>query len=121
LEALQYVHIAKERRSALESKAEELVFVGYSEQTKGYRLMHPLSKRITIFRDVRFDEQKRFINLEGREPLVDEVDEVDVQYLQYNQLPYNQLQLHQQFKVEARMKYLLYLLHQVHSLRRMKR
>jgi len=29
-------------------------------------------------RDVRFDEQKRFINLESREPLVDEVDEVDV-------------------------------------------
>ncbi len=114
------MHIAKERRSALESKAEKLVFcvvfVGYSEQTKGYRLMHPLSKRITIFRDVRFDEQKRFINLEGREPLVDEVDEVDVQYLQYNQP-----QLHQQFKVEARMKYLLNLLHQMHSLRRMKR
>ncbi|KAJ0566228.1 putative RNA-directed DNA polymerase [Helianthus annuus] len=58
---LAYVHIPKQRRDKLDKKTEKTVFVGYSENSKGYKLYNPQSNKIIISRDVVFDENKRWI------------------------------------------------------------
>ena len=52
------VHVPKTLRKKFDAKAEEQIFVGYAEQSKGYRLIHPDTKKITIARDIVFIETK---------------------------------------------------------------
>ncbi|KAK2580008.1 hypothetical protein KPH14_010773 [Odynerus spinipes] len=52
-----YAHVPKELRKKLDDKAKELRFVGYSEETKGYRLLDTDNNKITVSRDVRFIEE----------------------------------------------------------------
>jgi hypothetical protein len=40
----------------LQPKIEKCIFVGYSEDVKGYRLLQPHSNKIIIRRDAKFDE-----------------------------------------------------------------
>ena len=40
----------------MQLKSEKCIFVGYSEDVKGYRLLQPHSHDIIIRRDVKFDE-----------------------------------------------------------------
>ena len=51
-----YVHIPKEKRQKLDAKSTRHIFLGYSGTQKGYRLYDPKSKKVTISRDVKFDE-----------------------------------------------------------------
>ena len=51
-----YAHIPKENREKLDEKGEKCIFIGYSHETKGYRLYEPESKQLIISRDVIFDE-----------------------------------------------------------------
>jgi hypothetical protein len=49
-------HIPNEKRKALQPKSEKCIFVGYSKDVKGYRLIQPHCNEIIIRRDVKFDE-----------------------------------------------------------------
>jgi hypothetical protein len=40
----------------LQPKSEKCIFVGYSEDVKGYRLLQPHCNEIILRRDVKFDE-----------------------------------------------------------------
>lgn len=40
----------------LDAKAKQCLFVGYDEHRKGWRCMDPVTKKLTISRDVVFDE-----------------------------------------------------------------
>ena len=40
----------------MQPKSEKCIFVGYSDDVKGYRLLQPHSHDIIIIRDVKFDE-----------------------------------------------------------------
>ena len=51
-----WAHIRDAKHKALELKSEKCIFVGYSENVKGYRLLQPNSKEIIIRRDVQFNE-----------------------------------------------------------------
>lgn len=51
-----YAHVPKELRQKLDPKGEELLFMGYCEDSKGYRLMDPKTKKVTRSRDVIFLE-----------------------------------------------------------------
>ncbi|CAB0002598.1 unnamed protein product, partial [Nesidiocoris tenuis] len=51
-----FCHIPKANRKKLDFKSKEYVFVGYSEEIKGYRLFDPSSQNIKIARDITFDE-----------------------------------------------------------------
>ena len=51
-----YTHIPEAKRDKLDKKAEAGIFIGYSSITKGYRIYQPVAKKITVSRDVRFDE-----------------------------------------------------------------
>lgn len=53
---IAYVHVPNELRKKLDNKAEKCIFVGYSEETKGYKLYNPYTQKIIIIRDVTFDE-----------------------------------------------------------------
>ncbi|KAL0313852.1 UNVERIFIED_CONTAM: putative mitochondrial protein [Sesamum angustifolium] len=51
-----YVHIPTEKRHKLEEKTEKGIFLGYSTQSKGYRIYNLKTKKLIINRDVEFDE-----------------------------------------------------------------
>jgi hypothetical protein len=51
-----WAHILDEKRKTLLPKSEKYIFVGYSKDVKGYRLLQPNSNEIIIKRDVKFDE-----------------------------------------------------------------
>ncbi|KAJ0785458.1 putative RNA-directed DNA polymerase [Helianthus annuus] len=66
--SLAYAHVPKQFRGKLDEKTEKTIFVGYSEQSKGYKLYNPLTKKMIISRDVVFDESKQWvINTENAE------------------------------------------------------
>lgn len=50
------VHIPKQNRLKWDRKSRELIFVGYCETTKGYRLHDPKTRKTVISRDVIFIE-----------------------------------------------------------------
>lgn len=50
------VHMPKEKRLKWDSKSTEMIFLGYCEHTKGYRLLNPINKKITKSRNVIFLE-----------------------------------------------------------------
>eukprot|EP00253_Pinus_taeda_P032502 PITA_32502 len=51
-----WAHIPDEKHKALEPKSEKCIFVGYSEDFKGYRLIPFKSKNVIIRRDVNEDD-----------------------------------------------------------------
>ena len=57
---IAYSLIPAQRREKFDEKGEKLIFLGYSEESKGYRLYNPATKDITISRDVIFEETGRW-------------------------------------------------------------
>ena len=51
-----YSHSPKENREKLDKKGEKCIFIGYSDESKGYRLYKPESRKLIISRDAIFDE-----------------------------------------------------------------
>ena len=54
--SVAYAHIPDQERKKLDQKAEKLRFVGYSLQSKGYRLYDDTTHKIKIRRNVTFNE-----------------------------------------------------------------
>ena len=54
--SIAYAHVLAEKRKKLDDKSRKLIFVGYSKETKGYRLFDPITKKLDVSRDVVFDE-----------------------------------------------------------------
>jgi hypothetical protein len=52
-----YAHVPKEKRRKLDDKSVKCIFIGYSIETRSYRLFDPQAKKVIISRDVVFDEQ----------------------------------------------------------------
>ena len=57
---LVYIHIPKEKRTKLDPSGKKGLFVGYSEQSKAYRIYIPVYHQIELSRDVTFDEDIAF-------------------------------------------------------------
>lgn len=55
---IAYVLIPYEKRVKLDEKSVKCVMFGVSSESKAYRLYDPVSKKILISKDVRFDEKK---------------------------------------------------------------
>lgn len=55
--SIGYVHVPNETRRKLDDKSEKLVFVGYAENSKGYKFYNPQNGKTIISRDVKFDEE----------------------------------------------------------------
>jgi hypothetical protein len=54
--SITWAQIPDEKRKALQPKSKKCIFVGYSEDVKGYRLLQSHCNEIIIRRDVKFDE-----------------------------------------------------------------
>jgi transposase InsO family protein len=54
--SVAYAHVSKTLRKKLDLKSVKTVFVGYCNETKGYRLWDSKRRRIIISRDVIFDK-----------------------------------------------------------------
>lgn len=48
------VHIPEQKRKKWDKKAVKLIFVGYDDDTKGFRCIDPQTRKLTISRDVKF-------------------------------------------------------------------
>ena len=57
---LVYIHIPKEKRSKLYPSGKKLLFVGYSEQSKSYRIYILGYRQTKLSIDVTFDEDSSF-------------------------------------------------------------
>jgi len=51
-----YAHVPKQLRKKLDDKAKKLILVGYQGESSNYRLYDPVSKKVSMSRDVVFDE-----------------------------------------------------------------
>jgi len=58
--SVAYAHVPDQQRTKLEDKSKKYIFIGYDEKTKGYRLLDPISKKVTVSRDVRVDEASKW-------------------------------------------------------------
>ena len=54
--SIAYVHVLKEKGRKLDAKAEKCIFVGYSDEQKGYKCYNPCTKQARVSRNVVFDE-----------------------------------------------------------------
>lgn len=58
--SLGHVHISDEKRSKLDDKSMTCILLGFSEESKGYMLYNPETKKNVVSRDVVFEENKRW-------------------------------------------------------------
>lgn len=56
--SLAHAHIPDEKRHKLDDKSTVCVLIGFSEESKGYKLYNPKTKKVIISRDVVFEEGK---------------------------------------------------------------
>lgn len=82
-----YMHMCQRRsRQKLDEKGEKYIFMGYSVNSKAYRLYNPITKKIIISGDVEFIENKSWDrsvytspSTSHRVPVDDEYDEYENQ------------------------------------------
>ncbi|RDX88105.1 hypothetical protein CR513_30341, partial [Mucuna pruriens] len=55
---LAHVHIPEVKRGKLDDKSFPCIMLGVSDESKGYRLFNPKTKRIVVSKDVMFEEEK---------------------------------------------------------------
>ena len=67
-----YAHVAKDERKKLDSKSRKCIFLGYGEETKGYRLYDSSRSKVIYSRDVQFNEES--MNSERRSMLCTKED-----------------------------------------------
>lgn len=53
-----YAHVPAKMRRKLDDQSEKSIFIGYSEESKAYRLYNPITKKYIISRDVEFEEEE---------------------------------------------------------------
>ncbi|KAG6529457.1 hypothetical protein ZIOFF_011655 [Zingiber officinale] len=51
-----YARMLPQNREKFDEKGEKLIFIGYSDESKGYRLYNPKTNQLVLSRDVIFDE-----------------------------------------------------------------
>jgi hypothetical protein len=62
-----YSYVPSEKRTKLEPMAERGIFVGYSENSKAFRIYLPSLRKTILRRDVRFEEDRAFRKSRGTE------------------------------------------------------
>ena len=53
-----YAHDLDELRNMFDNKGKKCIFVGYSDESKAYKLYNPSTKKVIINRDVHFIEEE---------------------------------------------------------------
>ena len=58
--SVAHVHVPIQKRIKLDDRSHRCVMLGVSEESKAYRLYNPITKKITISRDVIFEEEAQW-------------------------------------------------------------
>lgn len=58
--SIAHVHIPVQKRIKLDDRSHKCILLGVSEESKAYRLYDPIAKKITISRDVIFEEDAKW-------------------------------------------------------------
>ena len=53
-----YAYALDELRKKLDNKGAKCIFVGYSDESKAFKLYNPLTKKVIISKDVQFIEEE---------------------------------------------------------------
>ena len=61
LGCISLAHIPNEKRKKLEPKSHKCLFMGYSEESKAYRLYDLTTNKVFVSRDVKFGEHSQLI------------------------------------------------------------
>jgi len=59
-----FTHVPKQKRTKWDAKAKKGVFVGYDENTKGFRVHFATENKIEIHRDIKFLPEKTEVVIE---------------------------------------------------------
>jgi len=55
--SIGYVHEDDQVRTKLDGKSKKMIFVGYNQKSKGYKLYNPNEGKMVISKDVEFNEE----------------------------------------------------------------
>ena len=55
---VSYAHVLDELRNKVDKKGQKCIFVGYSEDTKAYKLYDHATRKVIIIQDVQFVEHE---------------------------------------------------------------
>ena len=55
--SVAYAHMPQQERSKLDDRSVKHVFIGYDQNSKGYKLYNPSNGKIMVSQDVEFDEE----------------------------------------------------------------
>ncbi|KAJ7010296.1 hypothetical protein NC653_000899 [Populus alba x Populus x berolinensis] len=58
--SVAYAKIQEERRTKLEDKSQKCILLGYGENLHCYKLYNPMTKKMIMSRDVKFDEEQEW-------------------------------------------------------------
>jgi hypothetical protein len=53
-----FAHVPAEMRRKLDDRSERCIFVGYSEESRAYKLYNPITQKYVINKDVQFKEDE---------------------------------------------------------------
>ena len=53
-----YAQVPETKRKKLDDRGEKCIFIGYSEESKAYKLYNPLTYKVVVSRDVIFSEEE---------------------------------------------------------------
>ncbi|RVX23984.1 Retrovirus-related Pol polyprotein from transposon TNT 1-94 [Vitis vinifera] len=72
---ISHVHIPDSKRTKLDDKSVKCVLLGVSEELKAYRLYDPVSQKIIVSRDVKFEEENSWDwNKSHEKPIIADLD-----------------------------------------------
>jgi hypothetical protein len=75
-----YAHVPDKMRKKLDNKGHKCLFVGYSEDTKSYKLYEPIAIKVIISRDVQFVENEAWDgSIEMRVKILDDIKHDDIE------------------------------------------
>ena len=81
---IAYAQVPETKRKKLDDHGEKCIFIGYSEESKAYKLYNPLTNKVVVSRDVIFSEDESWgwndDIISNEKPLELERQEEDVNY-----------------------------------------
>ncbi|KAF8399625.1 hypothetical protein HHK36_015494 [Tetracentron sinense] len=84
---ISYAQVPEAKRKKLDDHGEKCIFIGYSEESKAYKLYNPLTNKVVVSRDVIFSEEETW-NWDKEEKIKEnqiEIEEQEADYGEQNQ------------------------------------
>ncbi|KAF8391778.1 hypothetical protein HHK36_022012 [Tetracentron sinense] len=84
---IAYAQVLEAKRKKLDDRGKKCIFIGYSEESKAYKLYNPLTNKVVVSRDVIFSEEETW-NWDKEEKIKEsqiEIEEQEADHGEQNQ------------------------------------